>query len=193
MGDPKSGDFRKSVSHPPETTGERKPWMSSGRSMYRYPSERLPIDLCSYTREAIHCFDQGRYLAAIAMASSAIELILNRDRRLRRLEKMKRRGGWVYLNNWNLRIARENGLPTDAHLSEGDDLDGDKPIAIVDLRNKVAHGEIAHLVRTLSDYDPGAKELAAAQELKMRKFVSEWFNTAPDVQEGHIQDHRWAD
>jgi hypothetical protein len=48
-------------------------------------------------------------------------------------------------------------------------------------------------VNTLSGYDPGAKQLAAAQEVKMRKFVTEWFNTAPDVQQGHIKDHRWPD
>lgn len=77
MGDPESGDRREIVSDALEVLDERKPWMSSGRSMYRYPSERLPMDLFSYTREAIHCFDLGRYLAAITMASSAVELILN--------------------------------------------------------------------------------------------------------------------
>ncbi len=78
-------------------------------------------------------------------------------------------------------------------LSEDDDLDGQKPIAFVELRNKVAHGEIARLVNTLSDFDPSAKELAAGQEMKMRKFFSEWFNTAPDIQPGNIKDHRWPD
>jgi hypothetical protein len=151
------------------------------------------MDLFSYTREAIHCFDECRYLAAITMASTAVELILNRDRRLRTLSFKRSRDGWVYLNNRNLRIAREHGLPTDALMSEGDDLDSEKPIAFVELRNKVAHGEIANFVSTLSDYDPGAKEFAAEQEEKMRKFVSEWFNTAPDVQDGHIRDNRWPD
>lgn len=45
----------------------------------------------------------------------------------------------------------------------------------------------------LSDYDPGAEQMAVEQEDKMRSFVSEWFNTAPDVQEGHIRRNRWPD
>jgi hypothetical protein len=137
MGDPESGDRREIVSNAPEVLDECKPWMSSGRPMYRHPSERLPMDLFSYTREAIHCFDQGRYLAAITMASIAVELILNRDGGLRHLGEMRRsRDGWAYLNNGNLRIARESGLSINGLLSEGDDLDGHKPIAFVELRNK---------------------------------------------------------
>ena len=61
----------------------------------------------------------------------------------------------------------------------------------MELRNKVAHGEISHLVNDLSDYDPIAALMAAEQEGKMRHFVSEWFNTAPDVQDGHIRKNRW--
>lgn len=57
--------------------------------------------------------------------------------------------------------------------------------------NKIAHGEIVHLVSDLSDYDPGAERIADEQGLKMRKFVSEWFNTAPDVQQGHIRNNQW--
>jgi len=90
-----------------------------------------------------------------------------------------------------LRIARENGLPTDALLSARDDLDSNTPIGFVELRNKVAHGEVAHLVSDLSDYDPSAERMAADQESKMRRFVSEWFNTAPDVQDGHICKNQW--
>lgn len=173
---------------------EGKPWMSSGRAMYREPAERLPMDVFSYTREAGHCLDEKRYLASIAMASTAVELVLNRDRRLRSLPEFGQgRHAWENLNNATLRLAREHGLPTHALLSEGDNLDGKEPIAFVELRNKVAHGEITHLVNTLSDYDPGAAKLAAEQEEKMRAFVSEWFNTAPDVQEAHIRDNRWPD
>jgi hypothetical protein len=84
-------------------------------------------------------------------------------------------------------------LPTQKLISAGDDLDSSTPIAFVDLRNKVAHGEIAHFVKDLSDYDPAAAQMANAQEEKMRHFVSEWFNTAPDVQEGHIHKNRWPD
>ncbi len=45
------------------------------------------------------------FLACIAMASTAVEIILNRDRRLRALPKFKASDGWAYLNN------RNSGLP----------------------------------------------------------------------------------
>jgi hypothetical protein len=47
-----------------------KPWMSSGPSEYRTHSERYPMDLFSYTREAAHCLQQRRLLAVIAMSST---------------------------------------------------------------------------------------------------------------------------
>ena len=175
----------------PAGAHEGKAKMSSGRSMYWGPAERMPLDLFSYIREALHCFDESRFLASIAMASSAVELILNRDRRLRALLGFQRRHSWVNLNNKNLRIARQNGLPADALLSADDDLDSHTPIAFVELRNKVAHGEIKHLIKDLSDFDPIAAQLAMDQESKMRRFVSEWFNTAPDVQQGYIRDYQW--
>ena len=77
-------------------------------------------------------------------------------------------------------------------LETGDDLDPDEPIAFVRLRNKVAHGEIdaLHIV-DLSDYDAIAEKLANEHEEKMRRFVAEWYKTAPDVQEGHIRNHKW--
>jgi hypothetical protein len=86
---------------------EKRPWMSSGPSMYKHPAERLPMDLFSYTREAGHCLRERRYLVCIAMASTAVEIILNRDRRLRALPNYKPPDGWAYLNNRTLRIARD--------------------------------------------------------------------------------------
>jgi hypothetical protein len=169
------------------------PWMTSGRSGFRTHADRMPMDLFSYTREAVHCFDERRFLASIAMNSTAVELILNRDRRLSELPNYKGSSGWANLNNQTLRIAREHGLPTDALMSAGEDLDSGVQIAFVRLRNKVAHGEIAHLVTDLSDYDPEAERLAAEQEGKTRRFVSTWFNTAPDVQEGHIRKNHWPE
>lgn len=169
------------------------PQMSSAWGLFRSSAERYPIDVFSYTREATHCFHQRRFLACIAMASTAVEIILNRDRRLRALSNFRSQDGWAYLNNRTLRIARENGLPSDKLLSAGDDLDSQQPIAFVEMRNKIAHGEIGHLVSDLSDYDAGAERIADEQGRKMRNFVSEWYNTAPDVQEGHIRNNRWPD
>lgn len=168
-----------------------KPWMSSGPSGYRSHSERYPMDLFSYTREAAHCLQERRFLAVIAMSSTAVELIINRDSRTRKLTSLKRIAGWATLNSQNLRIAKKHGLPVDALLEAGEDLSGANPIMFVLLRNKVAHGEIEPLISDLSDYDPNAKKLATEHEAKMRKFVSEWYNTAPDVQEGRIRKHHW--
>jgi hypothetical protein len=167
-----------------------KPWMSSGPSGYRTHSERYPLDLFSYTREAAHCRDERRFLAVIAMSSTAVELIINRDSRTRKAA-LKRIGGWATLNNFNLRVAGKQGLPVNALLESGDDLSSNNAVAFVRLRNKVAHGEIDQLISDLSDYDPAAEQLANEHEAKMRKFVSEWYNTAPDVQEGHIRKHKW--
>jgi len=61
---------------------EKKPRMSSNWGLGRSYPDRYPIDVFSYTREATHCFQQRRFLASIAMASTAVEIILNRDRRL---------------------------------------------------------------------------------------------------------------
>ncbi len=122
-----------------------KPWMSSGPSGYRTHSERYPMDLFSYTREAARCRDERRFLAMIAMSSTAVELVINRDTRTCKARALKR----------------------------------------------TAHGEIERFISDLSDYDPAAEKLAKQHECKMREFVSEWYNTAPDVQEGRIRKHQW--
>jgi len=127
----------------------------------------------------------------IAMSSTAVELVINRDTRTCKARALKRTGGWANLNNHNLRVAREHGLPVDALLEAGDNLSSDNSIAFVRLRNKVAHGEIERFISDLSDYDPAAEKLAKQHECKMREFVSEWYNTAPDVQEGRIRKHQW--
>ena len=56
----------------PSGHAEEKPWMSSGRSMFRTPAERLPMDLFSYSREAGHCLEERRFLASIAMSSTQL-------------------------------------------------------------------------------------------------------------------------
>lgn len=168
-----------------------KPWMSSGPSGYRTHSERYPMDLFSYTREAAHCLQGRRFLAVIAMSSTAVELIINRDSRTRKLTSLKRIAGWATLNNQNLKTVKKYGLPVDSLLDAGENPSNSKPIMFVALRNKVAHGEIEPFISDLSDYDPNAEKLATEHETKMRNFVSEWYNSAPDVQEGHIRKHRW--
>jgi hypothetical protein len=156
-------------------------------------SGRMPIDLFSYIREASRCFTVARFLAAITMASSAVELILNRDRRTRRHEDMRRVGDWATLNNGNLIAAGALGLPVQHLCSPGEHLDLKPPLVFVERRNKVAHGEVLQMLSSLSDYDPKAEEEALDQLQKAQRFVVEWFNTAPDVQERCIAHHRWPD
>jgi hypothetical protein len=171
----------------------KKPKAVGENIIYWNPAECMPFDLFSYFREAGRCREESRFLAATAMSSTAIELILNRDRRLKTLPELRRVSGWATLNNGNLRVARAHGLPVQTLLSTDEDLGSDKRIDFVELRNKVAQGEISHLVLDLSDYDPDAARLAADQWKKMHDFIIEWFNTAPDVQDRHIQNYKWPD
>jgi hypothetical protein len=161
------------------------------RIVYWGPSVKMPLDLFSYIREAAACFTVARFLATIVLSSSAVELILNRDRRLTGLEGLRKIGGWTTLNNQNLAIAAGQGLPTRVLTSDEETLVGDTPIRFVARRNKVAHGEIAEMFRNLTDYDPGAEQESFDQLSKAQRFVVDWFNTAPDVQECHIQNHKW--
>jgi hypothetical protein len=159
--------------------------------LYWTPSVNMPLDLFSYIREAALCFEVARFLSTIVLSSSAVELILNRDRRTRHHAGLRKIGGWATLNNQNLAIAGSQGLPVGSLISAGESLADAQPLKFVTLRNKVAHGEIFHMFRTLTDYDQSAEDEALDQLAKSQRFVVDWFNSAPDVQESHIQNHRW--
>ena len=163
-------------------------------AIYFHPAERMPTDLFSYTREASLCFSVARYLATIVLSSSAVELILNRDRRTKAHGRMLRtREGWATLNSHNLRIIQDEGLPATALLSSDENLANDKRIVFVNRRNRVAHGELSNLVHGVADYDPGAEKEASDQLQKSDRFVIEWFNTSPDVQNGAIKNYCWPE
>jgi len=151
----------------------------------------MPLDLFSYIREAALCFEVARFLSTIVLSSSAVELILNRDQRTRNHAGLRTIGGWATLNNQNLAIAGSQGLPVGSLITAGESLTDAQPLKFVTLRNKVAHGEIFHMFQTLTDYDQSAEDEALDQLAKSQRFVVDWFNSAPDVQEGHIQNHRW--
>jgi hypothetical protein len=161
------------------------------RTVYWSPAEKMPLDLFSYIREAGLCFGVARFLATIVFASTAVELILNRDGRTKRNPHLRRIGGWVTLNKPNLVIAASEGLPVHILLSEGESLDSEKPVRFVERRNKVAHGEISDMIKNIADYDPKAEVEAFDQLDKGDRFIVEWFNTARDVQDCHIQNYRW--
>ena len=159
--------------------------------IYWQPAWRMPIDLFSYFREALRCFAIAQFLGAITLSSCAVELILNRDQRVRSNTELRRIGGWTTLNNHNLIIASSLGLPVSSLCSANESLQKEPPLVFVERRNKVAHGEVMPMLKTLSDYDPRAEEEALDQVIKSQNFVIEWFNTAPDVQKGLIVNHRW--
>ncbi len=76
-------------------------------------------------------------------------------------------------------------------ISAGEDIEARQPIRFVERRNKVAHGDIVEMIQSLSDYDPHAEDEAYDQLIKAENYCVEWFNSAPDVQEFHIESHRW--
>ena len=156
-------------------------------AIYWTKAEKMPIDLFSYIREAAHCFTFAYFLGSIMLASSAVELILNRDSSVRN----QIGPGWLSLSNSNLRDAEKWGLPVSVLLSSGETLDSGTPIRFVSRRNDVGHGDVLDWLRTLSDYDPSAEAEALDQLMKSQKFVIQWFNAALDVQGCHIQNHRW--
>jgi hypothetical protein len=151
----------------------------------------VPLDLFSLLREARVGYTLAQYLGAIMLSTAAVELIMNKDRRTAGLA-LHRMDSWATLNNSNLALVQPVGLPVSALLSAGESIaDGRVPIAFVRRQNKVVHGDFSSLIRRLSEYDPIAESEALDQVLKAERFVVEWFNTAPDVQDGHIQNHEW--
>jgi len=162
-------------------------------AVYWGPAEKMPLDLFSYIREAGICFSVARFLATIVFSSTAVELVLNRDGRTKDHPRLRRVGAWATLNKANLVVAAGEGLPVRSLLSEGESLEDEKPVRFVERRNKVAHGEISDMIKDIVDYDPKAEVEALDQLKKGDRFIVEWFNTAPDVQECRIQNYRWPD
>jgi hypothetical protein len=173
--------------------GEINKRLRQAQVLYWSPSVQMPQDLFSYIREASMCFTIARYLACLVLSSSAVELILNKDTRMKDLRDIRRIGGWATLNNRNMEIGAEYGLPSEVLLSPGERLADATPIEFIKRRNQIAHGEILPLIRNLSDYDPLAELEALDQLTKSQRFVVGWFNSAPDVQTRKIQNHRWPD
>jgi hypothetical protein len=151
----------------------------------------MPSDLYAYGREAPNCFDQRRYLATIVLATAEVEIVLNKDSRMRRVKD-----GWRTLNMKLLRDADGKGLPVQRLLAEGESLRG-ASIEFVDLRNRLAHGNLAGIVgfehNGTPDYSAEARKAALVQMKKATAFVMEWYNTSPDVHERRIVRHQWPE
>jgi hypothetical protein len=157
--------------------------------VYFTQATHLPSDVSAYGREAPNCFDQKRYLATIILASAMVEVILNKDTRMLRLG-----GGWRNLNMKFLKEAGRKGFPVARLLGTGESFGG-ASIEFIELRNRIAHGNLSGIVgfehRGTPDYSPEARERALNHLRKAEDFVVDWYNTSPDVQERRIRHHRW--
>jgi hypothetical protein len=131
------------------------------------------------------CFEIGRYLPAIALASQSAELILDRDLRIRTVPPPLRQDGErVTLCTRNLIVAREVGLPTEQLLSPNEKLEPDASILFVARSDKVARGDVSSWFRAISEYLPSVEHDALDQLEKAQRFVVAWFNTFPDAPRG---------
>jgi len=161
---------------------------AEARVIYWYPGAAMPLDLFSYLREASGCYDLARFLGTVALASALIEAILNRDSRMLHRNELRRIDGWILLNNQNLIAAADAGLPVRELLDVGENLADAAPVRFVELRNKVAHGDLTDFPDHLSDYSPTFEAAARAQLGKASRFLVAWFNTCPDIQNGAAKD-----
>ena len=156
---------------------------NQAKALYLTSPSAAPIDLFSYVREAALCFEIGRYLPAIGLASLSAKLILERDQRTRSHRLLVRDGGQgIVLCSRNLKSARELGLPTDALLSENEKLEAHGPIIFVERSDKVVRGDVLRWLREISDYLPSVEHEALDQLEKAQRFLVAWFNTSPDIQ-----------
>lgn len=151
--------------------------------VYWTPAESMSVDLFSYLREASTCYSVSRFLATISMSGALVEIILNRDCRMNKQIDAHRINDWITLNNRNLRLARDAGLPIDDLMEANDTVDDDSsPIRFVQLRNKVAHGDLQDFPKQLSDYSPPYEEEAKSQLKKAMGFLITWYNSSPNTQ-----------
>jgi hypothetical protein len=160
--------------------------------VYYSLADSVPGDLFAYAREAMSCFIERRYIASITMASATVELVLNRDSRMR-----IGRSGWRSLNAKLARNAATNGLPVELLLEPHETFKTDSSARFVALRNQLAHGNLESVIEFKTggptDYNPEAREVALNHLNKAQAFVVEWFNGSPDIQRGLVKGHRWPE
>jgi hypothetical protein len=156
---------------------------NQAKALYITTPAEAPLDLFSYIREAALCFEIGRYLPAIALASQSAELVLQRDQRTRtKLTPDRQDGMRITLSTSNLIAARELGLPTEALLSPGEKIEQNVSIIFVERSDRIDHGDVSSWFRAISEYLPPVEHEALDQLEKAQRFVVAWFNSSPDVQ-----------
>jgi hypothetical protein len=159
---------------------------NQAKALYITTPAEAPLDLFSYIREAALCFEIGRYLPAIALASQSAELILRRDQRTRTSVALVRQDGErITLSTRNLVTARELGLPTEALLSSGERLEQVASIIFVERSERVARGDVSSWFRAISEYLPPVEYEALDQLEKAQRFVVAWFNSYPEFHGTH--------
>jgi hypothetical protein len=123
------------------------------------------------------------------MAHAMVEIILNKDSRMRLPTQM-----WRTLSLKLVRLADRRGLPVKQLMDDSESLKG-KSLAFIDLRNRIAHGNLAGLIgfehQGTPDYSARARDIALEHLTKAERFEVEWYNTSPDVQDRRILHHRW--
>jgi hypothetical protein len=155
---------------------------NQAKALYIAPDTNAPIDLFSYIREAALCFEIGRYLPAITLASRGAVMVLERDRRTRTNPAMVRCDGErITLCSHNFITARELGLPTETLLSANEDIHQDETITFVERSDRVNRGDVSVWFHAISDYMPTVEHDALDQLEKAQRFVVTWFNSLTDA------------
>jgi hypothetical protein len=135
------------------------------------------MDLFSYVREAALCFEIGRYLPAILLASKSVELVMARDTRTRaNPELLRAADNTITLCARNLAIARKLGLPIDLLLSPEEVVDSEASIVFADRAARVNTGSVAVWFSGISEYVAPAEREALDQIEKAQLFLVGWFN-----------------
>ncbi|GEM_PF-3970008 len=144
---------------------------------------------------AIDCLAVGLYDPSILFASISVECILNHDLRLEK-ERQNMSYKWLDLNWQNLKIANDNGLPTDMLLNQGEFFSKESTIEFIIRRNKVAHGDLEgyyqiypgsfdkeHFDSEFFDvgYSRPSKQHALDQIEKAKNFIVSWAQQKPKI------------
>lgn len=140
-------------------------------------SSPAPVDLFSYVREAALCFEIGRYLPTIFLASKSVELIMARDvRTVARPELLRAVDNTITLCSRNLAIAHKLGLPINLLLSPEEVMDWEASIVFADRAARVNTGSVAVWFSGISEYVAPAEREALDQLEKAQRFLVGWFN-----------------
>jgi len=161
---------------------------NQAKALYLTDPSAAPLDLFSYIREAALCFEIGRYLPAVALASRSVELILERDPRMRGISTSTPQAASTTLCPLNLAAASSLGLPVETLLSVGETLDPRGTIIFAERSRRVTRGDVSGWFRAISEYLPTVEHEALDQLEKAQTFVVAWFNTSPAIHQRDGED-----